>query len=207
MGDKINLIFDCDGTLIDSYAAITDVICRAFAKHGLDCDPQYVRELCLYENVGFCMEKISEENGLDADIIKEEYKNTKEKTELISLYPNVRKVLEDSRFRCFVYTHRGSSCHEIFKCLGIEDAFADIIDSSYGLEKKPSGRGVEYLVEKYGLDKSATYYVGDRSMDIECGLNAGVGTVFFNSSGLDIDCSRADFAVSDLSEIPAVILR
>lgn len=207
MKDKINLIFDCDGTLIDSYAAITDVICRAFAKLGLDCDPEYVRALCLFENVGFCMEKISEENGLDADIIKEEYRNTTENRELIRLYPNVRQLLADDRFRCFVYTHRGSSCHEIFTRLGIEDAFADIIDSSFGLEKKPSGQGVEYLVEKYGLDKSKTYYVGDRSMDIECGINAGVGTVFFNSSGLDINCSQADIVVSDLDEIPSVIFR
>ena len=75
------------------------------------------------------------------------------------------------------------------------------MDFSFGFKAKPDSQGVDYLVQKYGLDKAKTYYVGDRIIDIQCGLNAGVGTIFYNSSGLDIDSSEADFVVSDLAEI------
>lgn len=201
MDDKINLIFDCDGTLVDSYNAITDQIVRAFASLGLACEPEDVRRLCLFHTVGYCIEEIAKRNGLDVKMVEEAYGGTPENRALISLYPNCRQLLTNEAFRCFVYTHRGLSCHDIFGRLGIEDLFVEIVDASYGLEKKPSGQGVDYIACKYGLDRSRTYYVGDRIIDIECGVNAGVGTIFFNSSGLDIDCSKADYVVSDLGEI------
>lgn len=197
----INLIFDCDGTLLDSYGAITDRVCRVFEKHGIICDPEKVRELALYQHVGYCISEIAMQNHLDADLLLNDYKSVGEKLELITPMKHVREVLENEKFRCFMYTHRGESCRRIMAKLELDTYFTEIVDGTYHLRKKPDSQGIDYLVEKYGLDRKQTYYVGDRLLDIECGMNAHIKTIFLKSSGLDIDCSQADFVIDDLLEI------
>ncbi|MCQ2457487.1 MAG: HAD hydrolase-like protein [Clostridia bacterium] len=199
--DKINLIFDCDGTLIDSYPAIADATRRLFLAHGVACDAEEIRGRALHTWLSRCIEDIAKENGLDPEMMLRDLSRFPENPAMIRPMPHADELLRCGRFRCFVYTHRGPGCRDIFTGLGMSDCFEEIVDSSYRFPRKPDGAGVGYLVEKYGLDRSGTYYVGDRSIDIECGLNAGTGTIFLRSSGLDIDCSRASFAVDDLKDI------
>lgn len=198
---KINLIFDCDGTLIDSYGAIVDRICRAFAMHGVDCDPEYVREWSLRTTADECIVKLSGENGLNSEEMLEQVRELSENFDMITLIPHVKDVLGNSSFRCFVYTHRGISCREIFDKLKITDCFEEIVDKTYHFKRKPDSEGVDYLVNKYSMDKSRTFYVGDRTIDIECGINAGIKTIFFNSGHIDVDTSSADYVIEDLIEI------
>lgn len=199
--DRINLIFDCDGTIIDSYGAITDVVCRLFLTHGIVCDSGEVRKLALFRNVTYAVTETARAYGLDPAVLWAEYGGIKEDTDRITLMPGARQLLDCPRFTCFMYTHRGPGCRDILSRLGVLDAFTEIVDTGYGFRRKPDSQGVDYLVEKYGLDRRKTYYVGDRSVDLECGKNAGVGTVFLRSSGLDIDCSAADYSVGCLSDI------
>lgn len=201
MKDLINLIFDCDGTLIDSYGAIVDRICRLFSAHSISCMPESVREYALRTSVKDCIALLCEQNGLDFASLYSEYDSLKEDRTRITLYPHVEEVLADDAFRCFVFTHRGPSCREIFTELHIISSFVEIVDSSFGFRRKPDSEGLDYLVKKYAMDRSRTYYVGDRSIDLDCGKNAGIGTIFFNSSGIDINISKADHTVSDLLEI------
>lgn len=202
--ERINLIFDFDGTLVNSYGAIIDAFLRLFGRYGVTCDPEQVRDLALRESTRHTLEVIGGANGLDVNAIVKEFSAREENLSLMSLYPHIGELLGDKRFRCFVYTHRGQSSVEILRYFGIDGFFEEIVNNTYGLARKPDGAGVEYLVAKYGLDRSKTYYVGDRRLDIECGLNAGCGAIFYQSSGLDIECADASFVVSDFGEIPGL---
>lgn len=199
--ERINLIFDCDGTLVDSYPAILDAVGRVLKRHGIDRDPAELRDRALHSSVIGCLTDIVPAYGLDPDAVYQEFRAEKQDLGLIPLYPHARELLQDPRFRCFVYTHRGVSARIIFSGLGVDSCLEEIVDSTYGFQRKPDPQGVDYLVEKYALDKKRTYYVGDRVLDLECGRNAGVGTIFFDSSGLDLDTSGADHIVSDLGDI------
>ena len=42
------------------------------------------------------------------------------------------------------------------------------------LGEKPDPEGVDYLVDKYQLDWSETYYIGDRTLDVDLADNAGI---------------------------------
>ena len=95
----------------------------------------------------------------------------------IGLMDGAAEALE--RLRCagadhFVYTHRGSSSEPILRRLGILDYFREVVTSEYGFSPKPSGDGVRYILEKYGLDPEKTWYAGDRSLDVFCAKDAGV---------------------------------
>ena len=79
----------------------------------------------------------------------------------------------------FVYTHRGASSRPILSRLGILDCFRDIVTAEMKFKPKPSGEGVKYLLEKYGLDPADTWYVGDRAVDMYCAKDAGVNALLY----------------------------
>lgn len=199
--ERINLIFDCDGTLIDSYGAIVDRVCRLFDSHNIICNSDKIREYSLKTSANECIKILCEQIGLNAEEMLKDVHELKEDRSLITLFPGVKEVLENSAFRCFVYTHRGTSCIEIFKDLEIFDYFEEIVDRTYGFKRKPDSEGVDYLVNKYGLNKDRSYYIGDRLLDIDCGINAGIKTIFFNSARLGLDSSGADHVIQNLNEI------
>ena len=72
----------------------------------------------------------------------------------------------------------------------------------YGFAPKPSGEGVRFLVEKYGLDPEQTWYVGDRTLDVYCAKDAGVKALLFLAPDTCVEATgQEDRIVKDLREI------
>ncbi|MDR7923368.1 HAD hydrolase-like protein [Latilactobacillus sakei subsp. sakei] len=57
---------------------------------------------------------------------------------------------------------------------------------------------MNYLCDRYQLDRAKTVMIGDRALDIEAGINAGLQTVYF-----DVDClliaAQPTVTITDLS--------
>ena len=127
------------------------------------------------------------------------------KIEEIGLIPGAVETLEALRCagaRHFVYTHRGRSTGRLLDRLGLASFFEEIVTSEYGFQPKPSGDGVRYLVDRYGLDKAETAYVGDRSLDVACALDAGVRAVLFLPEGTCVQpTGREDWGIVSLEEL------
>jgi len=67
---------------------------------------------------------------------------------------------------------------------------------------------VAYLVEKYGLDRETTAYVGDRTLDVLCAKDAGVQAVLYlPDNSCVIPTGREDCVIRRLEELasPKVI--
>lgn len=73
--------------------------------------------------------------------------------------------------------------------------------------RKPKPHFLLKAIKGYNLDSSASWMVGDRDTDIECGAAAGVRTVLITKSqdGEKCDGSKADFLAADLSEAAVII--
>ena len=56
------------------------------------------------------------------------------------------------------------------------------------------------LLEKYHLDKSDTYYVGDRRIDVEAAENAGIKSINLGQPN-----SKINQKIADLSDIPVLL--
>lgn len=198
---KINLIFDFDGTIFDSYDSVTDCLYRLLKHFNIESDKKELRELALFHDVNYAINEYCNRYNIKFDDVKEYYKNIKQNFELIKPYPHLIDVLNNEKFNCFIYTHRGASAKTIVDNYNLTNKFIEIVDSTYNLKKKPNGEGVIYLINKYSLIKEDTYYVGDRLLDIECGIDAGIKTIFFDSANLPIDHTKADIVINDLSDL------
>ena len=92
--------------------------------------------------------------------------------------------------------------------LGILPYFAEIITALDGFPHKPRPEGALYLMERHRMDKESTWFVGDRSVDIDCGRNAGIHSILYLPEGSCGEATgREDAVVTDLLGIGDVVGR
>ena len=68
-----------------------------------------------------------------------------------------------------------------------------------GFSRKPSPEAAIYLLDKYELDPQQTYYIGDRTLDIEFAQNSGIQSINFLESPMDYN-----HQISCLEDIPSL---
>ena len=99
--------------------------------------------------------------------------------------PGARDVLawaDESGIQQFVYTHKGDNALTILRDLGLESYFTEILTSQSGFARKPSSEAATYLIDKHQLNPDNTYYIGDRTLDVEFAQNSGIQSLNFLES-------------------------
>ena len=183
---KTAFIWDLDGTLLDSYEAILSGIEETFAQFSIPYDKEKVREFILKFSVQDLLEKVAEERKLDVAVLNQvRAQSLAEKNAQVVLMPGARKVLDwtdQVGIRNFVYTHKGDNAFTILRDLGLESYFTEILTSQSGFVRKPSPEAATYLLDKYQLNSEKTYYIGDRTLDVEFAQNSGIQSINFLES-------------------------
>ena len=71
---------------------------------------------------------------------------------------------------------------------------------------KPNTGMLDEAVEAFGIDLSASYMVGDRWRDIDCGARAGCRTIFIDHGYTEKLNAKPDFVAADIAEAADLIL-
>ena len=182
-------IWDLDGTLLDSYEAILSGIEQTFAQFSIPYDKEKVREFILKFSVQDLLEQVAEERKLDAEVLNQvRAQSLAEKNAQVVLMLGAREVLawaDQAGIQQFVYTHKGDNAFAILRDLGLESYFTEILTSQSGFARKPNRESATYLLDKYELDPDNTYYIGDRTLDVEFAQNSGIQSINFLESPYD----------------------
>ncbi|KEQ43031.1 hydrolase, haloacid dehalogenase-like family [Streptococcus mitis] len=183
---KIAFIWDLDGTLLDSYEAILSGIEETFGQFAIPYDKEKVREFILKYSVQDLLVQVAEERKLDVEVLNQvRAQSLAEKNAQVVLMSGAREVLkwaDATGIQQFVYTHKGDNAFTILRDLGLESYFTEIITSQNGFARKPSPEVANYLIDKYQLDSEKTYYIGDRTLDVEFAQNSGIQSINFLES-------------------------
>lgn len=183
---KIAFIWDLDGTLLDSYEAILSGIEETFGQFAIPYDKEKVREFILKYSVQDLLVQVAEERKLDVEVLNQvRAQSLAEKNAQVALMAGARDVLawaEESGIQQFVYTHKGDNALTILRDLGLESYFMEILTSQSGFARKPSPEAATYLIDKYQLNHDNTYYIGDRTLDVEFAQNSGIQSINFLES-------------------------
>lgn len=198
------LIWDLDGTLLDSYGIIASSLQETLKDFGLPMDLEAVRRLAKEGSVSAVIDLAQEKTGLPARQLKDRYSEISGSRALeIPLMLHGREILEETAAlgaAHLVYTHRGKTAVPVLEHLGILDFFEEVVTSLNGFPRKPSPDALLYLIERHRLEKSRTLYVGDRTLDAACARNAGVRSVLYAPEG----GGTGDYVVRDLLEIKSI---
>lgn len=200
---KTAFIWDLDGTLLDSYEAILSGIEETFGEFAIPYDKEKVREFILKYSVQDLLVQVAEERKLDVAVLNQvRAQSLAEKNAQVVLMPGARDVLawaDQVGIQQFVYTHKGDNAFTILRDLGLESYFAEILTNQSGFARKPSPEVATYLIDKYQLDPEKTYYIGDRTLDVEFAQNSGIQSINF----LDSTYER-NHRIQALADIPCI---
>ena len=199
-------IWDLDGTLLDSYGVIVEGAARTAEEAGLHDTADDVLKAVKQGSVMAYLNDISVRSGIPFKLLREKYRAYSHGLDgRITLIDGAKETLERlqrSGASHFVFTHRGGTSGPILERLGILGFFREIVTAQNGFPSKPSGEGVRYLVEKYGLDPAQTWYVGDRTLDVYCAKDAGVRALLFLAPDSCVSATgQEDRIVRDLRDI------
>lgn len=203
-------IWDLDGTLLDSYDVIVESLYLTLKDFGAQLSREEIHRYAITFSSSALIEKIAGERNLEPELLYDGYRRySREKYHLIKPMPHAFKIL-DVLSACgaehYVFTHRGKTTLPVLEQLGMDAYFREVLTSQSGFARKPAPDAINYLVEKYGLDKENTYYVGDRTLDMESAKNAGIPGILFLRKGSHGAASGAEtYIVRDLMQILDII--
>lgn len=201
---KRAFIWDLDGTLLDSYDAILAGLEETYAYYQLPFDRASIKDYILKYSVQDLLVVVAEEHQLDVtDLNQRRAESLAEKNAQVVLMEGARDVLswaKDAGIQQFVYTHKGENALVILRDLGLESFFTEILTSQSGFARKPNPEAAMYLMKKYELEPENTYYIGDRSLDIDFARNSQIQSINFLTSDYE-----GNHQMKTLRDIPSVL--
>ncbi|HEY0221476.1 HAD-IA family hydrolase [Lactovum miscens] len=192
-----NYIWDLGGTLLDNYEVSTRAFIAVLFRHGFIRLHHEIYP-ALKVSTGHAVEKFAKEIP---GFLSEYKKLEAESLEKPILFDGGKDVLAkviESGGQNFMISHRNRQVLSILESSGIKFYFTEVVTSENGFPRKPQPNSINYLLEKYQLEKADTLVIGDREIDIDAGHSAGCSTVFFDSSAVN---DKATYSVKSLREI------
>lgn len=184
MTNKV-IIWDVDGTLIDSYEVLVESIEQVLKRQLVKKIPskQAIYDYVKKQSVKEYIEEQAKQNNLPYECLWQDYTVTHRRRSLTCpLMPGASQTLmglADRGYQQYIYTHRGETTYDIMEHHHLKAYFTEIITNKDGFRRKPDPEALVYLIDKYHLSKTDSYYVGDRSLDVVCAKRAGLKSVYF----------------------------
>ncbi len=206
------LIFDLDGTLIDSAEDIQVALNRVLKKYGREqVDlPRLITHigdgLTKLVNDFFPEYKIdSPENEKMVDEFLNLYRD-EHLTELTKLYPGVFTFLSTYEGPKALVTNKNiHPTMQIFKHFGLDQLkWVEIIGGDSLAERKPSALPLLTVMKKIGYPPEQTWMIGDGRPDMKSALAAGckkVAVHYGYSKPEELEIFKPDFTLSRFSDV------
>jgi phosphoglycolate phosphatase len=213
------LIFDLDGTLIDSKLDLALSV-NATLRH-LGREPLDEETISSYVGQGAptLIRRVVGEEATAEEIARGlEYFLTyywEHKLDHTELYPGVRETLErladgavpSPRVMAVLTNKPERVSRDILKGLDIIHLFRFIYGGNTFETKKPDPLGIHKLLEQTGISPRAAMIVGDSDVDILTGANAGVWScgVTYGFGTLQLDANPPDLLIDRLTELATAL--
>lgn len=178
MSSKINtLLFDLDGTILDSKKAIVDVfytLCQTYGKEKLNYQEVEKQFGTSFRSIlaGVAQEKKKKMIGEYFRLLLEEEEKS------ARLFPGVREVisrLKSEGYRLAVVTNKEKLLvMKNLKKYEMAEFFAGIVTIDDVQNPKPHAEPVERALKLLGSEKAGALMIGDSIFDVKAARNAGV---------------------------------
>lgn len=202
-----SVIFDLDGTLIDSFEAINDAFDAVFSRfNGRTINTSESNSYVGVPLEGLLGELFGKENQDEAiDIFRKKYNEVCfEKTVLIHGTRELLFHLKENGKSLNVATNKtGDISRKLLDYLKVAHLFDNIFGVYDGMEGKPSPEMIFRIAKETSIPLSSTIFIGDSPIDIAASRNAGV-KVFCVASGNhtidELNSNSPDFLTESISD-------
>lgn len=202
------LIFDCDGTVLDTFELIEHIVLSTFYELLPDYHisleeahsffgPYINDTFKKYEYLGHSVDEYLAVYDKYADLYTDKY---------IKAYKNIKEsftYLHDNGYILVIISNKKS--FEVYRgarICGIDNLIDDVVGAECVKHAKPDPEGIKYIMNKYHVDSSIIF--GDTENDILAGKNAGIytcGVTWCKTTRNDFLNYNADYIIDDPLEI------
>lgn len=211
------VLFDLDGTLLDSLEDIADAANLSLADYGFKTHPVKAYNYFVGDGLLTLMQRIVPE-GTSTEMIQQccnqfavHYKKCWNSKSMI--YHGINDMLESlaqKDIRLGVLSNKPDQfTQEVVKYYFKEEQFSYVAGHKEGVEKKPDPAGVYLAANAMALSTSDTVFVGDTSVDMQTGKNSNMFTIGVSWGFRPVDELKehgADLIVNDPQEITDYVL-
>ena len=175
------VIFDLDGTLLDTLGDLAAAGNYALAQMGLPAHETEQYKYFVGNGIPKLIERIlpecsSEEDRQTAHSLFSEYYE-QHKSDRTAPYSGIKELLAEMKARgitavCCTNKDHKFAAELLEQFFG--DGIAETVGAGRGFPKKPDPAAVRYLAEKYAREGQKPLYAGDSGVDMQTAQNAGI---------------------------------
>lgn len=206
------IIFDLDGTLVDSQEDIINAV--KFSLKTLRLKEKTDSEISAYIGTGV-EDLIRKSLGARPELFKEALEiftqhYSKHFADNTVLYPNVKQILEHFKNKKMaVVTNKNKhSTVRTLNAFEIDGYFSDVLGGDDVSCRKPSSCPLDLVIQKHKAKKENALIVGDMAIDVLAGKQAGIATcavTYGIGKREDIIKAKPDFMIDDIIKLKDII--
>ena len=215
MADTLAIVFDLDGTLIDSAPDIHLAANKVFTAKGLQPFPFDVVKGFIGNGVGVLVSRLLQSQGLDGagsmqtELIANFVKLYEEAFDLTILYPGVVEALDilaAQGHRLGICTNKPEGpARAALRHFGLERYMSVLIGGDSLPQRKPDPAPLRAALAALG--HGPALFVGDSEVDAETAHSAGVALALFTEGYRKTPAEglRAKLVFSDYAALPGLV--
>lgn len=178
------VIFDFDGTLVDTLEDLGDSMNQALSDLGLPAHPMSAYRYFVGQGIRNLVKNAS--SGADGETqakvlvrMMEHYQeNWHNKTKPYPGIPGVVAKLKAEGFKLAILSNKPDTFTQIMAKHFFPNEEFDIVRGETGdISRKPDPAGAVLIAEQFGVSCGEILYLGDTNTDMQTGLSAGMFTV------------------------------
>ena len=206
------VLFDLDGTLVDSYAALTDAVNFALRQHGLEeLPPETIRSY-----VGEGLELLLL-RAFDGDVpetatnaFEARYDEICcEQSRILSDVEATLSALAGLDVAMAVCTNKPTAfSRKILEFLNLASFFQAIVGPDLAGARKPQARHVLHTLEATKCAPDEALFVGDMPIDVEAAHNSGIAAAVVatgSSSSTALKAAHPDHYLDRLADLVEIV--
>ncbi len=208
------IIFDLDGTLVNSIPDLTDSLNHVAKIHNKST----IDEMRVTGLVGSGINKlledvfnISQHQSIFAGYFNKFMEHHEQNYSNRShLYNNTIDILDyfKSKKLAILSNKIDFLTKQVAKDFNIDNYFDIILGATNELAKKPSGEPIKHILKRLNILPSKAIMVGDSEHDIMCAKNAGIASVALTRgyrSSKQLKKYKPDFIIDDIIELKSIV--
>lgn len=206
------ILFDLDGTILDTNALIIASFRHVFAKH--EPELMITQEMELTWLGPTLWETFHRHSSKDTDMLVAEYRSYNEEHHeaLAKPIPNAKEMLAVIKAEGYQTGIVSSKLHGAIelglRLFGLQDYFDVVVGVDDVMMPKPSPEGIRKACELLGASYDSILYIGDSPSDLQAGKAALAYTIGVNWSQQGVEAltkEQPDAMIEDLMDVIRIV--
>lgn len=201
------LIFDLDGTLIDSVGDLTTAINRLRADFHLAPLPTDTVRRYIGDGVRKLIERALQDHPTDLEAALKTYRGyyAHHMHDTTALFPGVAdglKKLRAAGWELAVISNKSADfCRPLLTRLGVAELFCCVLGEGDTAHLKPAPEPLLEVMRRAGATPTDTWMIGDHHTDLEAARRAGVHSVFVTYGLGETGAEKPDVRCADFAAV------